>query len=65
VTMPLKMRLAIMAENEAIARRMEARCIEDALNTAQTAIDAYYNGDRVWAERWLLRAYEANQEKAK
>jgi hypothetical protein len=35
--------------------------VSDALNDAQAAIFEYYNGDRDWAERWLLRAYEANQ----
>ena len=33
-----------------------------ALNQATLAIDEYYNGDRAWAERWLIRAYEANQK---
>jgi hypothetical protein len=36
--------------------------VSDALNDAQTAIEEYYNGDRDWAERWLVRAYEANQK---
>ncbi len=36
--------------------------VDDALNQAHLAIDEYYNGDRVWAEQWLLRAYEANQK---
>ncbi len=40
--------------------------IDRARDAAILAIDEYYNGDRAWAERWLLRAYEANQkEKAK
>ncbi len=36
--------------------------VSDALNDAQTAIFEYYNGDRDWAERWLVKAYEANQK---
>jgi len=39
--------------------------IEAALNEAELAIMEYHNGDRAWAEQWLLKAYEANQEKAK
>jgi hypothetical protein len=38
--------------------------VSDALNDAQTAIEEYYNGDREWAERWLVRAYQANQNPA-
>jgi hypothetical protein len=37
------------------------RDVEDALNAAQLAIDEYYNGDREWAERWLLKAHEAGK----
>jgi hypothetical protein len=39
-----------------------------ALDAAKLAIDLYYNGmqsDREFAERWLIKAREANQEKAK
>jgi hypothetical protein len=39
--------------------------VDDALNQAQLVIDEYYNGDRAWAEAWLLKAHEANQEKPK
>ena len=40
--------------------------INEALDMAQLAIMEYHNGDRAWAEAWLIRAYEANQkEKAK
>jgi|HubBroStandDraft_6_1064221.scaffolds.fasta_scaffold00050_102 hypothetical protein len=39
--------------------------IDDALNQALLVIDEYYNGDRAWAEAWLLKAHEANQEKPK
>lgn len=36
--------------------------IDDALNAAQVAISEYYNNpDRSEAERWLLKAYAANQ----
>jgi hypothetical protein len=34
--------------------------IEQALDAARLAIEEYYNGDRAWAERWIVRAYEAN-----
>lgn len=36
--------------------------VDRARDAAILAIDEYYNGDREWAERWLLRAYEANQK---
>jgi hypothetical protein len=36
--------------------------VDDALNAALLAIDNYYNGDRAWAEAWLLKAHEANQK---
>ncbi len=39
--------------------------IDDALNQALLAIDEYYNGDREWAENWLIRANEANQDNGK
>ena len=35
--------------------------VEDALNAAILAIDEYYNGDRKWAEVWLLKAFAANR----
>ena len=35
--------------------------ISDALDAAELAIDEYYNGDRAWAEEWLLKAVEANR----
>ena len=37
--------------------------VSEALNAAQLAIDEYYNGNRDFAEAWLLKAYEANQPK--
>jgi len=39
--------------------------VEDALAAALCAIDEYYNGDREWAERFLIKAYEANKDEAK
>ena len=38
--------------------------VYQALDAAHLAIQEYYNGDRAWAERWLLRAHEANKAKA-
>lgn len=35
--------------------------VNTALDAARLAIDEYYNGDRSEAERWLLKAYAANQ----
>ena len=37
--------------------------VDEALDAATLAIEEYYNGDRASAERWLLKAHEANQEK--
>ncbi len=36
--------------------------VSEALDAAQLAIREYYNGDREWAERWLLRAAVANEK---
>ena len=36
-----------------------------ALDAARLAIEEYYNGDREWAESWLMKAYEANQDQKK
>ena len=36
--------------------------ISSALDAATLAIDEYYNGDRAWAEEWLLKAMKANKE---
>ena len=36
--------------------------VSAALDAAQLAIEEYYNGDRAWAEQWLLKAMEANRE---
>lgn len=35
--------------------------VERAVDAANLAISEYYNGDRNWAERWLLAAHEANK----
>jgi hypothetical protein len=37
--------------------------VSEALDAAVLAIDEYYNGDRAWAEEWLLKAAEANRER--
>jgi hypothetical protein len=42
--------------------RIRDEAIKCARNQAWYALDEYYNGDRVWAEQWLLRAYGANQK---
>jgi hypothetical protein len=34
--------------------------VSAALDAAVLAIDEYYNGDRAWAEQWLIKAMEAN-----
>lgn len=36
--------------------------VQDALNECQAVIFDYYNGQRESAERWLVKAYEANQK---
>ncbi len=39
------------------------KALSDALDAAMLAIDEYYNGDRAWAEEWLLKAMEANKDR--
>ena len=39
--------------------------IAAALNAAHLAIDEYYNGDREFAETWLLKAMKANKQDGK
>ena len=34
-----------------------------AMDAAQLAIKEYHNGDREWAEAWLLKAMAANKAK--
>jgi hypothetical protein len=43
------------------AKDAEDARVDDALCAAHLAIDEYYNGDRVWASKWLVAAYEANK----
>lgn len=54
----------IRAENDQIEQRKRDAEILEALDAAQLAISEYYNGDRAWAERWLLQALRgANYDK--
>lgn len=46
-----------------VTRRKTA--VSAALDAAELAIEEYHNGDRAWAEEWLLKAAEANREKEK
>jgi hypothetical protein len=54
---------AIQAENAAIAERAHQADVNEALDAAQLTIEEYYNGDREWAEAWLLKAAAANKAK--
>ncbi len=54
---------ASQAEDAAIKERAYQADVNDALDAAQVAIDEYYNGDREWAEAWLLKATTANKAK--
>ena len=56
---------AKQAEMEAISQRAHERDVADALNAVHLAIDEYYNGDREFAEAWLLKAMEANKQEGK
>jgi len=38
--------------------------VNEALDAAQLAITEYHNGDRAWAEQWLIQALEANRKPA-
>ena len=51
-------------EQEAIDARRHDDEVQEAIDAATVAIEEYYNGDREWAEQWLLKAMKAN-EKAK
>lgn len=44
-------------------KKYEPINIDEALEKAELAIDEYYNGDREWAENWLLKANRANKAK--
>ena len=46
---------------EAERRDLEWR-IERAVSAAELAVSEYWAGDRAWAERWLLAAFEAGKE---
>ena len=37
--------------------------VYQALDAAELAIREYHNGNREWAETWLMRAMEANGKK--
>ena len=37
--------------------------IQEALDAAELALLEYYNGDREWAEAWLLKAMAANKKR--
>ena len=54
---------AIAAENDAIKERAHQADVNEALDAAQLAVDEYHNGDREWAEAWLLKATAANKAK--
>jgi hypothetical protein len=54
--------MSVFACDVSMKVKYRERVKDDALNQAHLVIDEYYNGDRAWAERWLLRAYEANQK---
>ncbi len=49
-------------DHEATASMQRKLLLSDALDAAELAIDEYYNGDRAWAEEWLIKALEANKE---
>ena len=55
---------AIEAEKEVVDTKFREDTIMDALDAARLAIDEFYNGDRAWAEAWLLKAAAANKDEA-
>jgi len=57
------MHAAIRVENDAIKARQREAEVQQALDAAELAINEYYNGDREWAEAWLLKATAANKAK--
>jgi hypothetical protein len=57
--MNAKIHAAIKAEDEAIAAKKRQTEVDEALDAAELAIDEYHNGNREWAEKWLLRAVTA------
>lgn len=58
-------RQAIKAEQESIDQRKHDAEVNEALDAAELALDEYYNGDREFAEKWLLKAVEANRQTEK
>lgn len=46
----------------ALAEKRRDEDISKALDTAQLALSEYYSGDREWAEKWLLAAYDASRK---
>lgn len=50
-------------DHEAVATQKRDTAVNEALDLATLVIDEYYNGDRAWAEEWLLKAAEANRER--
>ena len=55
------MRAAAKAEQECIDARWHDAEVQEALSIAEVAIEEFYNGNREWAESWLLKAFAANQ----
>lgn len=49
-------------ESDPFGRWVYESELAEALDAAQLAITEYHNGDRVWAEWWLLKAVEANKK---
>ena len=45
-----------------IERRYHSADIGNALNAAHLAIDEYYSGNREWAEKWLISAWNAGRD---
>ena len=54
--------MSVFACDVGMKEKYRDRVRDEALDAARLAIDELYNGDRKWAERWLVKAYEANQK---
>jgi hypothetical protein len=52
---------AVQAEKEDRESRAYEGHVQDALDAADLAVAEYHNGDRRWAEQWLLAAFEAGK----
>jgi alcohol dehydrogenase class IV len=50
-------------DHETTETMQRKHLVSDALDAMELAIEEYYNGDRAWAEEWLLKAMAANQDK--